>query len=509
MLFLGGDNITTFYLKKEFVKLLVRPRRTTLFVLQWMNEKSMNHKNVVLRRIETLLVSSSKPRILILNSFSLTHECLNTTLHSLWLYGYLDVTILTYNQERQLKLKTNSRNLPFLSRVNPFTGEYSTQEVSSDFQWFPDKLQDLNGYELNFELISLSKIETRRRNLEIEFPKIMAQAMNFKLSTEARQENVYHEMEKEFSEYPLEYTGLRILKFNKVKAVIPKAVKLTKVADVSPEFWYMFLLTIGSITIIRLTAFFLKFKKCTWQTLNISQIIIGMPSAQEPENLTGRVIFGSLLIVCLVYSGYFYSVILDITLRSEPEISSLAELFNSSLTLMMDLSLKYALQRNNGQFSQRLAKRSIDIPSRRPQMYCLKYLANHKNVSCILSRAEYYINKYEAKYGELNVKILPEAVTNFASNWNAIGRSPFKDRFSEIILRASEFGLLEDYYAPAVQSYNTLPSKNVERDKLLHVLFYVAAIGYSLSTIAFLLEIFTASFKNKMYVLYTRFRFSN
>lgn len=63
-------------------------------------------------------------------------------------------------------------------------------------------------------------------------------------------------------------------------------------------------------------------------------MILEMSTIEEPKNLSGRIVFGSLLITCLVYSGYLYSVILDVTRRSEPEISSLKELADSSLTPM-------------------------------------------------------------------------------------------------------------------------------------------------------------------------------
>lgn len=61
----------------------------------------------------------------------------------------------------------------------------------------------------------------------------------------------------------------------------------------------MILATIDMISIIRLMEYLLKFRRSTSQTLNISQIVIGMFSPEVPDNLMERIIFGLLLIVCI------------------------------------------------------------------------------------------------------------------------------------------------------------------------------------------------------------------
>lgn len=110
---------------------------------------------------------------------------------------------------------------------------------------------------------------------------------------------------------------IRILGFDHVKAVVRKTSRLTKIVIVSQEFISMIIATTIGIA----ATLILKFNKSTWETFNISQIIIGM-SGKEPIKLSERIVFGALILSCIVYSGYVYSVILDIAFREEPQISN-------------------------------------------------------------------------------------------------------------------------------------------------------------------------------------------
>ncbi|XP_051161663.1 uncharacterized protein LOC127281800 [Leptopilina boulardi] len=281
--------------------------------------------------------------------------------------------------------------------------------------------------------------------------------------------------------------------------------------SLSEEFWYLILGTIGMIGIIRLTAFYMRFERSTWQILNIFQIIIGMSTAREPKKFVERIVFGSLLITCVVYSGYFYSVILDITWPVISEINTLEELANSSLTPMgmrEDLGPLYTLCRNNLIIEKLCLK--IDYLYTIPVYYndyCMTYLTEHKNISCLLSNAENVVNEYNSK-NEANIKILDEIVfQDFITYTNLL--NVHKDLPKKLIRSAFEFGLLKELLPYKVRETKILPPEVIEKEKLFFVLFRVLAIGYSLSLISFLIEVFTAIFERRMYTLYTRFRFAN
>lgn len=313
------------------------------------------------------------------------------------------------------------------------------------------------------------------------------------------------------------FQSLRILKIDSVKAIIPKTQKFTNVLVLSSEFLIMTLGTICFIVIIRLVAFFMKFKKDVWQTLNISQIIMGMPANQEPNNYAEKIVFGSVVITCIVYTGYCYSVILDISLRMEPEISTLEELADSSLTPLMSSVLFRHLNRSSLKHLKKLAEKYDPLLFYKEPLgsLCLEYLAKYRNVSCIVSDAEYNVNTFSAVDGkELNVKILPEAVEYYISVWYVNNDDRYKPYIADLkktILKASEFGLLNKYSTSGIQHYNFSPPEIIGKEKIFIIICHVLGIGYSLSIIAFLFEIFAASFGDTLYMysLSKRFRFGN
>lgn len=496
-------------LKGKYSKSLEESRRTTLFVLHCKDKESWNQTFEALEMIKNLSEKSSLPRCLIVSSFSST-EHLNGTLHSLWQSKYLDITILTY-QQRQMMLETKPPKKPYLNQINPFTTEFSSRIISSESQWFPNKLRDLNRYKLNFtyELNLLDR--HRERDLETKFTEIMKRTMNFESNLNSTQTDVLKYDPHEYFHYFFPNPpNVRIQKIGHIKAVIPNKVKFTKDIVVLPEFWYMVLITIGTIATVKLAVFLMEFKRSVWQSLNIIQIIIGMSANQEPRNVSGRIVFGSILITCLVYSSYFYSVILDVTWRKEPEILSLEELIESPLTPVMPVELYFTLEYSDFPNIKQLVGRSrrhfrLMMKLSYSPSVCLDYLADYQNISCLIPDAEYHVNKYKSENKELVVKILPESVEDYISKWRAKPKSPYIDRFNEIILRTSESGLLNDNAKPRSKFQNTLPPEKIEKNTLLLVLFYVAVIGYSLSTIVFLLEVFLANFGKRLCGCCTRF----
>lgn len=497
---------------REYTKLIRLPRRTTLFILHCRNSSSIVDLRKFMHRMEIKLSECiSKPRYLIVNPSPSTHDYLNKTLHFFWQDQYLDLTILTYNQDCHELFQVNS-SLPFLSLINPFTMKYSSQVLSDESHWFPNKLRNLNGYEMDFRIVSVDEDDARVHLMETEMQEIFAQSLNLTLNNQSTHAEFFlYSSEQYFNKKNKFYCiGSQITRWDEVKAVIPKTAKVTKYADVSSEFWYMLLITIGMIGLIVLICFLLKLNRSALQAIDITKIIIGISTTQEPDNILERIVFGSLLITSLVYTNYIFSVILDITWRPEPEISNFEELANSSLTLKMDSLLKkLSLSYNASPFRQ-LAERSTSYETQNNVFSnCLKNLADYRNVSCFIPNAEFYVNKYKAENRELNAKILPESVQYSASSWTASYHSPFNERFYEIFLKASEFGFLKDFYTSDVQSHKPLPPENIGKEKLLLILFYLLTIGYSLSTIAFLLEICIGRFGSEIYNFYTRFRIEN
>lgn len=450
--------------------------RTTLFVLPWNDEMFKMLDKVMM--IKTFLEYEFIQRCLIVDSLSSTDDYLNSTLHHFWQSYYLDITILTYSPQIQEIIKTKMQDLPRLKLINPFTMNFSSQVVSSESEWFPNKIRDLNGSAFNFEF----KFPTYRDDFNCQYDisrkitGIMEQAMNCKLNLESREpkssfDKILHLLSVRWASFE-KVPNVSIRKLSEIKAVIPNTVRLTKDTVVLLEFWWL-LATIGISIIITMTVPLIKFKR---------------------SKKSSRIIFGSILITGLVCSGYFYSVTLNMICQQKHEILNLEQLFQSSLTIILAPNENIFWDHDYPTHIKRLVIRilkNVELRHLTHSPYsCLKYLAVYQNVSCLINNAEYHVNKLRSENKELNVKILPEVVSHYIPKWKAEENSPFIDPYNKIIQRATESGLMTEFDVFVGKSQHSLPDNNIEKNALLMALLYVAVIGYSLSIIVFLLEIF-------------------
>ncbi|XP_051170570.1 uncharacterized protein LOC127287603 [Leptopilina boulardi] len=395
---------------------------------------------------------------------------------------------------------------------------------------------DLNRYKLNIPIQPAKVTSVQEYNKLIKLVKILEQEMNFEPiiipcpnMIDIRSTNIHdialgYELNRKqqvtvdadiiFSGqkncmYIKWFNGenMQILEFISAKVIIPRNAKVANKIQLSSEFWNMILTTIGIVAVIRITAYLFKFN---WQTLNISQIIIGMGTGNEPQNWSERIIFGSLLIACLAYTSYFFTIILDISFRTANEISTIDELLKLYLPTVISYDAYGTLASfENSSVLQFLNKEYRYINHElRVEAKCLKYLADHQNITCIIHEAIKHINTYESKYGKTNkFKVLKDDLKYGTNSFEVKEYSPFIERFNEIILRASEFGLIKDFYEPIVRPLiDNLEPELITKEKLLPILFGVLITGYSLSIIVFLLEIITDKIRRKFFDK-PRFRF--
>lgn len=329
VLSISFNQITT-NLEKEYHKSLTELRRTTLLVIEWKNIRHVNKLGIIYRKTFKLSLGLFGPKLLIVISFPESDLDIKTNLEYLWTYS-TDVTFLKINQYPQVMLKILQNGHPTLNQLNPFNDNYTIQEISAKTQWFPNKLHDLKGFKLNFTYdvdsegigydVDTMKLAEISYGMNFKFDIFMFRSKNF---DNISFRNIINKAEMSLNKYlacylhNLDYGSnfLRILNLADIKAMIPRTVRLKKILVVSDE------CSIVMIAIIRLAAFLLKFKNSSWETFEISQIIMGMSFVDGLKNFVERIILGSLLFVCIVYSGYIYSVILGLNLETESEISS-------------------------------------------------------------------------------------------------------------------------------------------------------------------------------------------
>lgn len=260
-------------LRKEYKMSLMRPRRTTLFVFLITDKSTINQFDKAKIQMRILSDKLPLPKLLIVYYLPLTDAKLKKTLQSFWRDDYFDIALLTHNQNRQMIFKRKLVEFPVLSQINQFTKNFSKEVISFKNRWFPNKLLNMNGYNLRFTykiFQHFSSTEKYEVNLW-KFANILEEVMNFKadiykFSISKNNSQTNKEIAKLKAEMNLNmmpksdeeifhHGNLRISKIDSAKAVIPIKSNHTKDLDVSHEFWYMIFGTICTIFIIRLAAF--------------------------------------------------------------------------------------------------------------------------------------------------------------------------------------------------------------------------------------------------------------
>ncbi|XP_043472819.1 uncharacterized protein LOC122505356 [Leptopilina heterotoma] len=502
---------------RVYLKSLRRSRKTALFVFV---KDSVNVSTEMyggfLLPIRGLSQSLPMPKCLIVHSHVLPDVNLNKTLYYLWKRDYLDVTILVYHEEESKSLKEKSDKQSFLHRLNPFTKKYTALQISTTSQWFPNKLKNLRGYPLKFLISDGNKSVSTKFSTGKKFAEILSHHMNFrpcihkaiphqKVSTQTLLNKKKAEMFLNTILF-IEHLQINILELGYImesdaRAVIPRITKSSKVIVLSQEFLYMLLGTIGTICVLKLTAIMMRFNKRTWTASNISQMIMGLSVIEEPVEPTERIVFGTVLLACLVYTGYFFSAILDLSLQSSPEIETLAELATSSLTHVINSPTLYtSMTLSSNLLIRKLAQNSTVVPAIKSNLGCLLYLNDYQNVSCISGGVIAHVNHIKELKGEFNGKMLSEPVAHVTEGFVSRDNSPFTDRFREIIVKASEHGFIAKLFKTVKLEHQIVElPQEIEKEKLLLISLYVLSIGFSLSILAFLFEIFASIIGERMF----------
>lgn len=481
------------------------PRRTTLFIfiLNIRAEETMSHLNASFIEFWYRSQGNSFPKCLI--HFSRQGKALfyENFLKRLWHNYMLDISVL---ENLVANRSWQTKNTISIHRVNLFKNKYTNQKITPRSKWFPNKLLDLHGQQIKLMLTSNDFLKPKEYYYEIgKFGSYIAQSMHCGVKIHHSRERVVNSslLIKTGSEMTIDTVfilltnasivtnPIRILFFSTAKAVIPNVRSKTQSFKVSEEFVYMIVTTTVAIAVIRIAALLVKFNSSIWNTFNICQIIMGMSVVNEPRKLAERIAFGAFMLSSMVYSGYMFSVILDINFREAPQITTLEELANSSLTPMTFSYINDSMLKSPLVYIRKLASKAGRLHDSVLEFQCLNYLFHNKNISCVLSDVEKVVNVISKANPEFSFKMLRESVVFFPTSWLARSGSPFIDRFNEIILKAFDYGFLQKLLFPnELREIRKISSPEIiEKEKLLLVLFYVLTIGHTLAAVVLLVEI--------------------
>ena len=508
------------------------PRVTTLFIMIPSSQQQL----IDLSYLITLCASvRTRPKILVMFTSHQHSSNYETLLRQLWSKKFLDATILELKETTTLKKLLDVRKpLPeaTLHQFNPFTGIYSRNEISLKTQWFPNKLQDLNGYQLKTGLFE----NPPDTNLEIVILNTLSEKINFSIDsvTSNQAELGISDCDKEKTTglmYNITHgqidlianhvdgqskCDLELIESSVAIRTLPLIVlvpilteKTFTLTEILP---FVHTVVIIGILVIAIWIFshLMKFEILSDPIANL-QVVLTQPLEHTPGKMSERIILGSLLIFCSVFSIKIYETAVNISFQREARVKleTLNDIEDAHLVPLLHPDWSNIFSNNSDETFFRFLNRSeisVDLQDEE----CVMKMVKNKSIVCIMDEnyAKAMIVKYRDDKGNPTMKTAHERLMlNFYFMYFAPG-SPYVERFDEILLTITRAGLLSKsnknflHRTTLVSIKNGLPPPEStlfiwEPGKFHRPLYLIITFGYLVSLVAFVSEIIIGRYLHK------------
>ncbi|XP_033222650.1 uncharacterized protein LOC117176505 [Belonocnema kinseyi] len=424
--------------------------------------------------------------------------------------------------------------IALLHYINPFTKMYTKRSFSRTTQLFPEKLQNLNGFEIKVGSFTYSPSVFVKRN-ESGYPtdvsgpeamivKILSKLMNFTIievpsedewwgNWSCQNKNLSSGIIHQLWHNNLQFMtnqGKRALgcpgensrSTGSLRTCVLIPILKTKNSSLSLNFKWIYLVSI--IVPIWIIAQILKFDNSIWSPLIIMQSMLGFTIPREPEKTVERIVFGSVLIAFSAFSSTFFTILTDMKLTepSELMINTLEDLSRSTFIPKMQENFRFSLTLTDDSIVQAILNKS-KIVSKDEE--CVEMLLEHKNVACIFrdTTAHTAIQSYRDADGEPLMKTIKEDFGPSIKNMLFESKSPYVRAVDKVLIRLIQSGLInhwEEMHSPSVnKSYHRHINMKYESTDLVIPLLYVLIIGYLLSLAIFVGELLTKHVESRIY----------
>ena len=515
------------------------PRSTLFILIQFSNDNLYSSRlTEQIKFISEISPVRIRPKFLVIVLHQENSILRKDFLRSLWSSHFLDFTILELVQKTAKSdfLLGNHQIVVMMHFYNPFTQTYVRKKWSPKSDFFPNKLIDMNGFEMLVGSFNHPPYIYLKRNVSgylidasgpgIFLRNLLSNVMNFTIK-----EIPYDDNYKwgNFDCDRNKSTGLlRKIEHNKIRFITNRGViskvcadstertyplQLSRSCPVLPVFYkklpstsiettfYTTIIIIGSLIVFKwLLLRSLKFDENFWTPSHIFQIVLAIPIHWSPRKFTERIVFGSFLIASLFYSSTLFSLLsgVKLTRNSEVKIESFEDLQNANLQLRMTKFRMLSLEKNEeNKIVQNLVKKSKIMNDYKE---CIEYLVAHKNISCIMESFldEFAAETHNNKKGNRVVEIGKQCFSVNYLSMHLEPRSPYVERFNQILLRTNQVGLTRSFTSTSFLNVNTL--KEVERQMLTNIkrpLLLIALNGFLISFVVFICELLLSFFSNR------------
>ena len=517
--------------------------RTTLFITIPFLEKDLQELQATDTTdfLNQLSTPKTRPKCLMITLSKRGKLSYHKLLHNMWSNYFLDFTILEIeeNQDKAGSLLWNRyRLVTTLYNFNPFTEIYNNQKYTRKIKLFPNKLLDLNGFEMkvgSFDLPPYLYVERNSSGYPIKvsgpdalFAKALSKQMNFRISEIPSQDvwfgrwHCNDESQRTAFAYLLGNNSIRFItnqggtvpncEGGSVDSQITGSVfycalipilpaKKTKDAA-SPTTKWIYLAIL--VFLIRIITILMNFDNDIWPWLEILRASLGFSTPREPSKLSERIVFVSVFIAFSIFSCNIFAMLTEtkLTKKLEMPIDTLAELIRTNLVPVTTENNLDVMREQTDPVMQELARKSSIVLDNQD---CIDMLVQGKNVACIIreSTALIAIRKHRDANNDPVMKILkervflPPKVIYFEPN------SPYVRQVDVIILRLIQSGLIYHWEkqssAPSRKSNRWDIEEEIESVEVLVPLIFFITFGCTLSILVFICELLVKYFDNRIH----------
>ena len=521
-------------------KLLHQSFETTFFIsIVSLEKNDKNLQNVdTIQFLKQLVAKKARPKCLMIalpKNMKLSYRELFVYM---WSNYFLDFTVLEIVEKRDensgLDWKQD-RIITSVNYFNPFNGIYTTEKFTEKIKLFPNKLLDLNGFEMKVGSFHFPPYAYVKRNasgypVEVSGPdaliaKALSKRMNFKLSeVPSRKEsfgswNCNNKNKRTGFAYLLANNEIRFItnqggtlancerqsvisrSTGSVTTCILIPILPDKIYIISSTMkWIYFVLL---VFIVRIITILLRFDNEVWSWFEILRGTLGFTVPREPSRLSERIAFVAILMAFLILSFKIFAILTEtkLTKKSEITIDTLEELNRTNLTPMTIQKSVYAMRKLNDPVIQALTNKS-SIVSKTQE--CIDMLVQGKNVACILREltALIAIRNHTKLSKKPRMKIVKERLYSRHKFLRLEPSSPFVQQIDAIISRLIQSGLIyhwEKQFLPRERKSNQWETEELKSVSILIPLIFFITFGCSLSIIVFICEMLVKYIDNRIH----------
>lgn len=448
-------------------------------------------------------------------------------LQYMWANYFLDFTILEV-RERQNKrsfYQNVHQQVTTLHYFNPFKKVYTKKDYKTDINLFPNKLEDLYGFEMKVGSFHSPPYVFVKRNLsnylvnisgeDAQVIKALSRKMNFSITEVSSQklgrwdcnnENKTTGIANLIAHNQIQFMTNREIQYPYCERVFITSKSTTSVdicalvriinqdySTSSATKWIYLILMILTIWIF---TYLLKFKDDVWSWFEILRAMLGFTVPREPPRLLERIAFISFLMAILVFSSNIFAMLTDVRMTKKPEMkfNTLGELNRSFLTPTMLETNAIVLEQTNNNLNKVLVKKSNFVSD---DEQCVDMILQEKNVSCILRelKAQMAIEKHRNTDGSPLMQIVKQRILSARKVIYFEPKSPYIRKVDAVLGRLMESGLINHWEMKFLPTSRKSSQREAEEElqtvSVLDPIVFLLAGGCTLSIAVFICELFT------------------